>query len=640
MALRSPFLSAVSALVILALAGCNPEDGPKGDDSAGDSGTTDTFAAVTDADGDGVTVGDGDCDDADPEAFPGRAEDCDGLDNNCNGIADEGLADADADGTADCADAESCDGLDNDGDGRIDEDFADADNDGVADCAGTERCDGLDNNADGRVDEGFDADGDGFTQCGTDLVVADCDDADAAINPDAVEAPTDQIDNNCDGLIDESGWRTGDLTVSEIMANPGAVSDPSGEYFEVYNASSRTLILNGLVLTDSGTDYHVVTSEQLLTVEPGEFFVFALNDDGTTNGDVVVDYVYTDLVLSNEDDDLRLYAGDTMLDEIVWDDGRTMPDPEGASFGMDLDNYDADLNDDPTAWCAATEGWTNNPTGDFGSPGDDNEYCSTFDHDGDGLNRDEGDCDDGDATTYPGAFEGSDPADNDCDGVPETAPVASATSSSSGYSCDVISLDGSGSYDLEGAALVYSWELTGAPAGSVRTTADIETPSATSPVFYPDIAGTYTFTLTVNDGGTDSLPVSVTVTVSTRPTNGDPNANAGADQSYSDSVTCTSSSYGRVHTCDDCDSYDFTLSGSLSGDPDGDPMDHAWSVTSGSYGTLSASSGESVTLTVSGVPATYGSTTTETTQVQLVVTDCMGATSTDSVSVAYSCTGS
>src|SRR5690606_25579754 len=45
----------------------------------------------TDIDGDGVSFADGDCDDADPDNFPGNTEVCDGQDNNCNNMVDEGL---------------------------------------------------------------------------------------------------------------------------------------------------------------------------------------------------------------------------------------------------------------------------------------------------------------------------------------------------------------------------------------------------------------------------------------------------------------------------------------------------------------------------------------------------------------------
>lgn len=44
---------------------------------------------VADADQDGVTLADGDCDDTNELVFPGNAETCgDGLDNNCDGVAD------------------------------------------------------------------------------------------------------------------------------------------------------------------------------------------------------------------------------------------------------------------------------------------------------------------------------------------------------------------------------------------------------------------------------------------------------------------------------------------------------------------------------------------------------------------------
>ncbi len=629
----SLMFSFLPATLALALLGCDAE-GDKPTESGDDSAVIDSvYVPPLDNDGDGVTVTDGDCDDEDAARYPGRSEDCDGVDNNCNGVIDEGLADVDSDGTADCMDLEECDGVDNDGDTEVDEGFGDLDGNGVADCVGTEICDGLDNNDDGRIDEGYDADGDGATSCGD-----DCNDADASVGPGAVEIGDDWVDNNCDGLIDDGSWAEGDLAITEIMNNPGAVADPDGEWFEVYNTSDRTLILNGLVIS-SGAQEHQVTDLALVLLEPGDFFIFASNDDDTTNGDVEVGYVYDVVSLSNEDDDIALSAGAVLIDSMTWDNGVTLPDPDGASFGTDYGNYDATLNDDVSIWCEATLRWTSDPTSDYGSPGDDNEYCSTYDHDHDGFNGAEGDCDDADDTTYPGAWEGTDPVDNDCDGVAETAPVAVASATSSGFACDDISLSSSGSYDIEGASLSYLWELTSAPGGSARGTADIDTTTSANPTFNPDMAGTYTFSLTVNDGGTGSMPSSVSVTVDTRGTNSTPVANAGTDQSYADSSTCSAVAYTTTYTCDDCDSYDFTLSGASTTDADGDELTYDWVVTAGTYGTLSSATGESTTLTVSGVPATYGSTLTDTITVTMTATDCMGAASRDDVQAVYTCTG-
>ena len=83
-----------------------------------------------------------------------------------------------------------------------------------------EVCDGIDNNCNGQIDEGLpqstyfsDSDGDGFGDPATAVQgcsppagyvdrPGDCNDTNAAINPDAAEV-CDGIDNNCNGQIDE-----------------------------------------------------------------------------------------------------------------------------------------------------------------------------------------------------------------------------------------------------------------------------------------------------------------------------------------------------------------------------------------------------------------------------------------------------
>lgn len=136
----------------------------------------------------GYVESDDDCDDTDAGVNPGTAEACDGLDQDCDGAADDGF-DADGDGLADCFDQEECDGFDNDGDGVVDEDdavdaatwYGDSDGDGYGDSA-------LFRSA--------------CTQpAGSVTDATDCDDGDASSFPGAAEA-CDAEDDDCDGRTD------------------------------------------------------------------------------------------------------------------------------------------------------------------------------------------------------------------------------------------------------------------------------------------------------------------------------------------------------------------------------------------------------------------------------------------------------
>ncbi|MEM6928786.1 MAG: putative metal-binding motif-containing protein, partial [Myxococcota bacterium] len=150
-----------------------------------------------DEDGDGVTVGDGDCDDTDPQVFPGRVEvPYDGIDNDCVG---GDLADIDGDGfTAAQLGGPDCDDTDPD----VAPDKPDAPYDGRdSDCA---------------RDNDFDLDGDGvMALVATPAAVAayqaasgarfvpvygDCDDDDPSIFPGSPEeVPYDGVDSDCAG---------------------------------------------------------------------------------------------------------------------------------------------------------------------------------------------------------------------------------------------------------------------------------------------------------------------------------------------------------------------------------------------------------------------------------------------------------
>jgi len=215
----------------------------------------------TDDDGDGYTTPE-DCDDANSYINPGAVEMCDGVDNDCNGEVDE------SDPVLDTA----CDGSD-----------ADACNEGVIICAGgaltcsdttsdtAEVCgDGFDNDCDGFVDEGCgsgptDNDGDGYA------IPDDCDDSNARVYPGAEEL-CDGIDNNCDGIIDEG---CGSLVLNEVDYDQPGID--VAEFVEIYNAGGGSAVLDGIAVSfvngADGLEYARVPLSGVL--QPGQFAVIA-----------------------------------------------------------------------------------------------------------------------------------------------------------------------------------------------------------------------------------------------------------------------------------------------------------------------------------------------------------------------------
>jgi hypothetical protein len=143
-------------------------------------------------------------------------------------------------------------------------------------------------------------------------------------------------------------------------------------------------------------------------------------------------------------------------------------------------------------------------------------------------------------------------------------PVSDAGADQTVLVNDTVQLDGSGSGDMDGDSLTFTWTFVSRPDGSNATLSGAK---AVKPTFDVDAAGSYTLQLLVNDGKLNSAPD--TVTISTE--NSAPVANAGADQTV------------RVNDA-------VQLDGSGCSDVDGDSLTFRWSFVSkpnGSNATLS-----------------------------------------------------
>ncbi len=169
----------------------------------------DNFGDACDADDDNdKTADEDDCAPLNDAIHPDAEELCNGLDDNCNFLVDEGFKDTDADGWKDCIDE------DDDDDGTLDEEDCEPTKATVHPGA-EEVCDGLDNNCDGATDEGFpDSDEDGIPDC------ADVDsDGDGVIdfvdncldlpNPEQLDLDDDGIGDLCDADVDGDGVPNG-----------------------------------------------------------------------------------------------------------------------------------------------------------------------------------------------------------------------------------------------------------------------------------------------------------------------------------------------------------------------------------------------------------------------------------------------
>ena len=159
----------------------------------------------------------------------------------------------------------------------------------------------------------------------------------------------------------------------EYLADPGAVGDAEGEWFEVYNPTAYTIDLEDWVLSDVGGESHTIAGS--LPVLPGTYAVLGRDATSPDNGGVTLDYAYGgDMQLANTDDEIILVdPGGAEIVNLAYGPG--WPIPAGATAvltGAVMPNA-TDMAD-VTMWCASTVAWATS-VGDLGSPGDPNEVC-------------------------------------------------------------------------------------------------------------------------------------------------------------------------------------------------------------------------------------------------------------------------
>lgn len=163
----------------------------------------------------------------------------------------------------------------------------------------------------------------------------------------------------------------GDLLITEVMANPDVASDTYAEWIELYNTTTETIDLRGLVFRHEASDPATVhTIAQSIKVGPGAYVVLGKSADTGANGGVSVAYVYPpDIGFTNVGDYLAIERPDqTIIDHMFWDTDA----PKGASLTLDPNFYDASLNDDGSHYCP---GKTLLMNGDRGTPGKANDTC-------------------------------------------------------------------------------------------------------------------------------------------------------------------------------------------------------------------------------------------------------------------------
>ena len=397
-----------------------------------------------------------DCNDLNSEINPLVNEECDGLDNNCDGTIDEGVTmtyyrDVDEDGFGDDADTiDACD---------LPPEYSTqgGDCDDINSAANPftlEICDGIDNNCDGAIDESgaigsmtyfSDVDGDGFgddttvsegceVPVGSVLVGGDCDDTSALKSPGLYEV-CDGIDNDCDLIVDNNAVNEttyyldsdvdgyGDVA-SSILSCPSTLPAGYVDNSDDCNDAEPLAYSNALELCDTVDN----DCDGQVDNNPVDQLMWYLDSDGDGFGDSAqmeigceapVQYV------DNADDCVDLDSAINPMASEVCDGIDNDCDGDVDTNAIDVIQQYLDLDEDGFGDLNVTASSCELLVG----------YIENFD-----------DCDDSDAAIYPNALEICDGVDNDCDGVTTDELLGNGIGCSAA-SCQEILLSGDSTGD-------------------------------------------------------------------------------------------------------------------------------------------------------------------------------------------------
>ena len=402
----------------------------------------------TDDDGDGYSELASDCDDGDASLHPGAAEYCDGVDEDCDGIADEGAVDAatwyqdgDGDGYGGTIALAAC--TQPSGYLATSTDCDDADT--SVHPGASEHCDGVDEDCDGTVDDGavdmatwyLDGDGDGYGGAATSIACTqpsghlatstDCADADATIHPGAAEW-CNGVDDDCSGVIDDS------YALDALPWHPDLDGDGYGDATTTWTACTAP---SGCIADDSDCDDHDAAVNPAAAewcdgydddcdgmvdeADAVDATTWYHDGDGDGFGDPLDSTVACDpppwhVAAAGDCDDTNFSVYPGSIE--TWYDGVDQ-DCDGNDDDQDLDGWpqaeDCD-DEDPLVHPEVAEVW-------YDGVDQDCDGASDFDQDGDGHDSATwggDDCDDSDPATFPGAPDAPyDGVINDCDAADE-----------------------------------------------------------------------------------------------------------------------------------------------------------------------------------------------------------------------------